>query len=40
MKYETPESVVSAYWDDPLIKSDGGPIFPPEDEIEQAIFGN
>ena len=38
MKYETPNAVVSSYWDDPLDSSYGGSITTPEDEFDQAIY--
>lgn len=34
MNYESPESYVDFFWDDPLLQSQGGSITTPEDTIE------
>ena len=34
MKYEAPVSAATWLWDDPLLQSNGGPIFPPEQELD------
>ena len=34
-KYIAPESDISWYVDDPLIESDGGAIWPPEEEFTE-----
>ena len=33
--YEQPKSDVSFFWDDPLIQSQGGPIFGEDDEYTE-----
>lgn len=34
MKYEAPVSAATWLWDDPLLQSNGGQIFPPEVPFE------